>query len=95
MMQATVNVPAHAGLQKSGLSYDFSASGKQAMQVFTQAASALSPVAYQLQGYRYNRVIFDATADRLSQAIAGQISLDQAYQRITSDIAARLAAAKR
>jgi alpha-1,4-digalacturonate transport system substrate-binding protein len=55
----------------------------------------LSPVAYKLQGYRYNRVLFDATADRLSQAIAGQITLDQAYQRIGSDVAARLAAAQK
>ncbi len=95
MMQATVNVPAHAGLQKAGLEYDLSPAGKQAMGVFTEAASALSPVAYALQGYRYNRVLFDATADRLSQAIAGQITLDQAYERIGSDVAARLAAAQK
>lgn len=95
MMEATFNVPAHAGLQAAGLNYDLKPSGKQAMQVFTQAATVLSPVAYKLQGYRYNRVLFDATADRLSQAIAGQITLDQAYQRIGSDVAARLAAAQK
>jgi alpha-1,4-digalacturonate transport system substrate-binding protein len=95
MMEATFNVPAHAGLQAAGLNYDLAPSGKQAMQVFTQAATVLSPVAYKLQGYRYNRVLFDATADRLSQAIAGQITLDQAYQRIGSDVAARLAAAQK
>ena len=95
MMQATVNVPAHAGLQSAALEYDLSPAGKQAMQVFTQSATALSPVAYRLQGYRYNRVIFDATADRLSQVIAGQISLDQAYERIASDIDTRLAAARK
>lgn len=95
MMQKTVNVPAHAGLQKAGLQYDLSPSGKQAMAVFSQAATSLSPVAYALQGYRYNRVLFDATADRLSGAIAGQITLDQAYERITSDVASRLAAAQK
>ena len=65
------------------------------MAVFAQSATALSPAAYRLQGYRYNRVIFDATADRLSQVIAGQISLDQAYERIASDIDTRLAAAQK
>lgn len=95
MMEATFNVPAHAGLQAASLDYDLSPSGKQAMQVFTQAATTLSPVAYKLQGYRYNRVLFDATADRLSQAVAGQITLDQAYARIGSDVAARLAAAQK
>ena len=95
MMVQTVNVPAHAGLQAAGLAYDLTPAGQQAMQVFTDAAKALSPVAYKLQGYRYNRVLFDATADRLSQAISGQITLDQAYERITSDVASRLAAAQK
>lgn len=95
MMARTVNVPAHLGLQKAGVAYELSPAAGAAMQVFVQSASALSPVAYQYQGYRYNRVIFDATVDRISQAIAGQITLDQAYERITSDIASRLAAAQR
>lgn len=95
MMELTVNVPAHVGLQSAALDYDLSPAGKQAMQVFTRSAKALAPIAYRLQGYRYNRVIFDATADRISQVIAGQISLDQAYERIASDIDARLAAAQK
>ena len=92
-MSETANIPAEVSLQKSGVQYSLSPAGTAGMQVFTQAATQLSPVAYQLQGYRYNRVIFDATADRLSQAIVGQITLDQAYQRITEDVAAGLAAA--
>ncbi len=95
MMEKTVNVPAHEGLQRQSLSYDLSPAAKQAMGVFSQAATTLSPVSYRLQGYRYNRVLFDASADRLSQTIAGQITLDQAYERITSDIASRLAAAQK
>lgn len=94
IMARTNNVPAQLALQKSGIEYDLSPAGKAAMAVFSQSATKLSPVAYHLQGYKYNRVIFDATADRLSQAIAGQITLDQAYERIASDIAQRLAAAK-
>jgi alpha-1,4-digalacturonate transport system substrate-binding protein len=93
MMAKTDNVPASLALQKAGVHYDLPPAAAAAMQVFTQSATKLSPVAYHLQGYKYNRIIFDATADRLSQAIAGQITLDQAYDRITSDIAGKLAAA--
>lgn len=95
MMVATVNVPAHLGLQASGIAYDLSPAGAAAMAMLTGAAHSLSPIAYRLQGYRYNRVLFDATADRISQAIAGQITLDQAFERIASDIASRLAAAQK
>lgn len=95
MMAQTVNVPAHTGLQASGVAYDLSPAAAEAMKVFTASASSLAPAAYRLQGYRFNRVLFDATADRLSQAISGQITLDQAYERITSDVASRLAAAQK
>lgn len=96
MMAQTVNVPAHAGLQASaGVPYELTPAADAAMKVFTASAAQLSPTAYRLQGYRYNRVLFDATADRLSQAISGQITLDQAYERIASDVASRLAAAQR
>lgn len=95
MMAETANVPAHTGLQASGVAYDLSPPAKAAMQVFTQTAASLSPEAYRLQGYRFNRVLFDATADRLSQAISGQITLDQAYDRITSDVTSKLAAAQK
>ena len=42
----------------------------------------LSPVAYQLQGYLFNRPMFNATVTRLSQVIVGELTLDQAYARI-------------
>jgi alpha-1,4-digalacturonate transport system substrate-binding protein len=92
-MTDTSNIPAEVSLQKSGVQYNLSAAGKAAMQSFTQNATTLSPIAYRYQGFRYNRIMFDATADRLSQAITGQITLDQAYQRIDADVAAGLAAA--
>ena len=56
--------------------------------------TGLSPVAYRLQGYLYNRPIFNAAVSRLSQVIVGEITLDQAYARIDSDVQSALAAAK-
>ena len=45
----------------------------------------LSPVAYQIQGYKLNRAIFNPTAARLGQAIVGEMSLDDALKRISAD----------
>lgn len=94
-MEMTDNIPANVAMQKSGLTYsNLSPAANAALKTFVAQASELSPVAYHLQGFRYNRVIFDATTDRLSQAIVGQLSLDQAYQRITDDVSSKIAAAK-
>ena len=51
-----------------------------------------SPIAYKYQGYIYNRIMFNATIARLNQAISGEMSLDQAYQRMQQDISDGLAA---
>jgi alpha-1,4-digalacturonate transport system substrate-binding protein len=93
LMSKTANIPASASLQKTGVTYDLSPAGNAGMKAFVEAATKLSPVAYQLQGFQYSRSVFNPTVDRLSQVIAGQITLDQAYQRITSDVAEALAAA--
>jgi alpha-1,4-digalacturonate transport system substrate-binding protein len=92
-MQKTSNIPASLAVRKAGVTYNLPPAGKAAMQALLQNANDLAPLAYQLQGYRYNATIFNATADRLGQAIAGSMTLDQAYQRITEDIDKALAAA--
>ena len=65
-----------------------------ALGAFTEAANGISPVAYRLQGYLLNRPMFNATVARLSQAIVGELSLDQAYARIEQDVRSAMAAAK-
>jgi alpha-1,4-digalacturonate transport system substrate-binding protein len=51
----------------------------------------LAPLAIDLQAYPYNRIVFDSTRDRLTQAIVGELTLDEAIQRIQDDIDQRLA----
>ncbi|HYC13531.1 MAG TPA: extracellular solute-binding protein [Stellaceae bacterium] len=92
-MTATRNIPANASLQKKGVEYTLSPAGTAAMKVFVQQGAQLSPVAYRLQGYRYKQVIFNPIADRLGQAVAGQITVDQALDRITADVKDQLATA--
>ena len=94
MMAKTANLPAHEGLQKTGISYDLPPAATAALKAFTQAATQISPVAYQLQGYVLNRPIFNATAARLSQVIVGELTLEQAYARITEDVKTALAGSK-
>jgi len=94
LMARTANIPAHAGLQKAGVDYKLPAPAKAALQAFTAAAPGISPVAYQLQGYMLNRPIFNATVARLSQVIVGELTADQAYARIGSDVQSALAASR-
>lgn len=94
MAAKTANIPAHQALQKEGVHYEAAPKVAAALNTFTEGAASLSPVAYKLQGYILNRPIFNATVARLSQVIVGELTLDQAYARIESDVQSALAAAK-
>ncbi len=93
--ERTNNIPAELPLQKQVLDYKMPAEGKAALATLLHDAATLSPIAYHLQGYRFAGAVFGATADRIGQAIAGSMTLDQAYQRITQDIATAIATAKK
>jgi alpha-1,4-digalacturonate transport system substrate-binding protein len=54
--------------------------------VFTYSTAAIAPAAYQLQGYKYNRAIMLATVTRVTQAIVGEISVDEAVNKIRTDM---------
>jgi alpha-1,4-digalacturonate transport system substrate-binding protein len=92
-MARTENIPAHAAVAKKGVDYKLSPQAKAALNVFVAEVPKLSPVAYQIQGYKLNRAIFNPTAARLGQAIAGEMSLDDALKRISMDIDEQVKAA--
>jgi alpha-1,4-digalacturonate transport system substrate-binding protein len=94
-MQKTNNIPAHTGLAKKGLDYNVSPQAKAAMGVFVAEVPKMSPVAFDIQGYKYNRAIFNPTAQRLGQAIAGEMSLDDALKRLVADIDEQVKAASK
>jgi alpha-1,4-digalacturonate transport system substrate-binding protein len=93
--ERTNNIPAELPLQKEALNYNMPAEGKAAIAALLHDAATLSPIAYHLQGYHFAGAVFGATADRIGQAIAGSMTLDQAYARITEDIKTALATAKK
>ena len=75
--------------------FQSSGQAKAALKVFSDQVAQLSPVAYRLQGYVNNRVIFNAVISRLGQAISGETTLDEAYKRIESDVAQQIAERKK
>lgn len=85
-------VPGHLGIAAKGLDYkDASPQARAALKVFSDQVANLSPVAFKLQGYVNNRIIFNAVISRVGQAISGETSLDEAYKRIASDIEQQIA----
>ncbi|MDR6871625.1 alpha-1,4-digalacturonate transport system substrate-binding protein [Bosea sp. BE125] len=85
-------VPGHIGIAAKGLDYkDASPLAKASLKVFSDQVAGLSPVAYKLQGYANNRIIFNAVISRVGQAISGETTLDEAYKRIASDVEQQIA----
>jgi alpha-1,4-digalacturonate transport system substrate-binding protein len=85
-------VPGHIGIAAKGLDYkEASPLAKASLKVFSDQVAGLSPVAYKLQGYANNRIIFNAVISRVGQAISGETTLDEAYKRVASDIEQQIA----
>jgi alpha-1,4-digalacturonate transport system substrate-binding protein len=90
----TLFLPAHAGLAAKGIAYRTDmAQVKKSLAAAAENVRTLSPIAYRLQGYQRNRILFNALIVRLNQAIAGEMSLDDAFARMTQDVADGLKAA--
>ncbi|MCA9998874.1 MAG: carbohydrate ABC transporter substrate-binding protein, partial [Anaerolineales bacterium] len=83
----TLFIPGHLGLAASGVEYDTDlAAASNALSVFVSQVGELSPVAFDLQAYPFNFAIFNATRDRLTQVILGELTLDEAMVRIQEDV---------
>lgn len=91
----TNNISAHQGLQASGVDYQ-NASPAVAAALSTFAANAGkaadgTPQAYTFQGYAKNFAIYGIVPDYITQAINGEMSLDDALAAIDADVAAKIA----
>ena len=91
----TLFIPGHLGLAASGV--DFDAELPQtltSLNVFANEVAKLEPLAYDLQAYQYNTILFNATRDRLTQVFAGELTLDEAIEQMQEDIDSGIAAAQ-
>jgi alpha-1,4-digalacturonate transport system substrate-binding protein len=91
----TLFIPGHLGLAEQGV--DFATDlpqAKQSLDMFASQVGKLAPLAYDLQAYKYNTVLFNANRDRLGQVLAGEMTLDEAIAKMQEDIDAGIAAAQ-
>ncbi|MCP4315460.1 MAG: carbohydrate ABC transporter substrate-binding protein [Hyphomicrobiales bacterium] len=92
----TLFIPGHLGLAANGVEFQTDdPRAKHALETFAAAVPGISPTAFDLQGYVYNRVMFNALISRLGEAIVGELTLDEAYDRMTQDIEQQIAEKKR
>jgi alpha-1,4-digalacturonate transport system substrate-binding protein len=92
----TLFIPGHVGLAEAGVDYEADSQlTTDALTTFSAEVAKLSPIAYALQGYPYNRVVFDTVRDRLTQVFTGELTLDDAIVRMQSDIDDGIAEAER
>ena len=54
--------------------------------MFSAEVPQLHQIAYDLQAYPLNRFVFDALRDRLTQVFVGELTLDEAFERMQADI---------
>lgn len=88
----TLFIPGHLGIATKGVEFvTDNPQAKKALTVFSNQVSKLDPIAYKMQGYQYNSVVLNATRDRITQVITGELTLDDAITRIQEDIDKKLA----
>ena len=95
LMARTENIPASLAVAKAGVSYNVSPAAKAALGVFVADVPHIAAPNYALQGYRFNRAVFLPTAQRLGQAVAGELSVEDAIKRLAADIDEQVKAASK
>lgn len=89
--ERTLFLPAHKGVIEKGLDFKTDdAQAKTALGIFVTASTSLADLARKLPGWAWSDTIYGALVTRVSQAAAGEMTLDEAYTRIDADIAAKV-----
>jgi alpha-1,4-digalacturonate transport system substrate-binding protein len=95
LMARTDNIPASLSVAKAGVPYKVSALAGTALDSFVADVPKIAKANYDLQGYRFNRAVFLPTAQRVGQAVAGEMTADAALTRLASDIEEQVKAASK
>ena len=83
----TRNIPAHSAVAAKGVEYEgASKSAAAALNAWGAQVAKISPVAFAYQGYVHNRAMFNITLTRVSQAIVGELTVEEAMQRAKEDL---------
>ncbi|MBF9059654.1 extracellular solute-binding protein [Rhodobacterales bacterium HKCCSP123] len=88
----TRNLPAHLGVASAGVAFeDVTPAAQAALSAFAADLPDVAPAAFWYQGYPGNRAMFGITVERVSQAIVGELSVEDAVARMADDLAAAMA----
>ena len=79
-MARTENIPAHARCAKGWRDVSRFADCQGRAIIVRLDVPKIAQANYELQGYRLNRAVFLPTAQRLGQAVAGEMSADDALE---------------
>ncbi|MDO5528334.1 MAG: ABC transporter substrate-binding protein [Paracoccus sp. (in: a-proteobacteria)] len=93
--ERTLFLPAHRGVVEAG-GLDFQTddeNAKAALESFVAASSSLMEQANAMPGWRYANAVYGGMVSRISQAMAGEMAVEDIFERIDSDIAEQVAAA--
>ncbi|MCZ2096357.1 MAG: ABC transporter substrate-binding protein [Chloroflexota bacterium] len=83
----TLFIPAHAGVAAGGVPFETDLDlARAALEQWSAMVPDIMPLAVRIQGYPYNRIVFDSSRDRIAQVIVGELTLDEAIQRTQEDI---------
>ncbi len=89
------NIPAHLGMAGKVKYTSTVPAVNNALGVFSSGVANLAPAAFQFQGYKFNRAIMLPTVARVTQAIVGEMSTDEAIVKINADMKDAIAQAQK
>lgn len=94
--ERTLFLPAHKGVvEKGGLAWKTEDKNVgAALDKFVAAQAEILPAAAALPSWKWGSAYYGALVNRISQVMAGEMTLDEAYAKIDSDIVEAVAAAK-
>lgn len=91
----TLFIPGHLGLAEAGVDYDTdSEAAREALSAFLSEVPKLAEQGYLLNAHPQNSVLFNEIRDRLTQVIVGELTLDEAIERIQTTVDDAIAAAQ-
>ena len=67
---------------------------QKSLAMFASQVGKLAPLAYDLQAYKFNTILFNANRDRLTQVFTAELTLDEAIQRMQEDVDTGIATAQ-
>lgn len=90
-IERTLFLPANKEVIAQGLDYKTdNAQVKAALNTFVKASASTATEANQMQAWKWNNAVWGAWVSRLGQAMAGELSSDEAFKRIDEDLAQKV-----